>query len=117
MGTRLSAIEKQKGIKFPEIYKNFFEDCSFSIPSKLIGTDLLNNNPDLNKFAYELLNEDKVDFILAKDDVVFMMHQGYMFWYFKADGNPDPTVYGYYERKLTPDNHGYLSDFIKEFIE
>ncbi|MGG9962442.1 hypothetical protein [Ferruginibacter sp. SUN106] len=117
MKTSLSVIEIQKGIKFPVIYKRFFENCSSSIPQKLIGTDLLNTNPDLNKFAYELLTEDNVDIFLAEDDIVFMMHQGYMFWYFKADGNPDPIVYGYYERKLTPDNHGCLSNFIKELTE
>jgi hypothetical protein len=39
-----------------------------------------------------------------------------MFWYFKADGNPDPIVYGYYENKLKPDNLGLLSELIKEYL-
>jgi len=42
-----------------------------------------------------------------------MMHQGYIFWYFKANGDHDPTVYGYYEGKLRPDKFGHFSDFIK----
>jgi hypothetical protein len=43
------------------------------------------------------------------------MHQGYMFWYFKANGNPDPIVYGYHESKLVPEDLGNFSNFIKDF--
>jgi hypothetical protein len=43
------------------------------------------------------------------------MHQGYMFWYFKANGDSDPIVFGYYEGKPGPDNFGPFSDFIKEY--
>lgn len=112
----LPDIEIQKGIKLPELYKKFFLHCSFSIPAKLIGTDLLNNNPDLNKFAHELLNEDRAQFSLDTDDIVFMMHQGYIFWYFKANSDPDPIVYGYAENKLLPDNLGSFSKFIEGYI-
>jgi hypothetical protein len=38
-----------------------------------------------------------------------------MFWYFKADGNPAPVVFGYYKGRLKPDNVGLFSDFIKEY--
>jgi hypothetical protein len=111
----LSEIEKLKDIRLPEIYRNFFNHCFYSIPEKLVGTDLLNIYPDLNKFALELLNDDGIDIFLEKDDIVFMMHQGYMFWYFKANGNPDPIVYGYHESKLVPEDLGNFSNFIKDF--
>lgn len=45
------------------------------------------------------------------------MHQGYMFWYFKENGDPDPIVYGYYEGRYESDNFGRFSDFIKEFTQ
>ncbi|MBO9202532.1 MULTISPECIES: SMI1/KNR4 family protein [Niastella] len=112
---KLSRIEQEYQISLPEIYKDFYRLCSFSIPTKLIGTDLRNTHPELNQWAIELLEVDGIENFLDGSDFVFMMHQGYMFWYFKADGNPDPTVYGYYENKLKPDNEGLLSEFIKEY--
>jgi hypothetical protein len=115
--SELSRIEEQNRISLPEIYKDFYRICSFSVPANLVGTDLWNNNRfDLNVGAVELLQEDGVENFLDEKDFVFMMHQGYMFWYFKADGSPDPIVYGYYEGKLKPDNKGHLSAFIKEYV-
>ena len=70
----------------------------------------------MNEWAAELLSEDGVENFLQPDDLVFMMHQGYMFWYFKADGNPDPIVYGYFENKLKPEAMGPFSEFIKEYV-
>ena len=116
---KLLKIEKENKISLPEAYKDFYNLCAFSIPKNLIGTDLLNNYSysDLRNGADELLEDDGVDNFLKNDDFVFMMHQGYMFWYFQADGNPNPIVYGYYENKLKPDNFGHFSDFIKEYID
>ena len=42
-----------------------------------------------------------------------MMHQGYMFWYFKVDGNENPDVYFYYEGSLQPDKKSDFKSFIK----
>lgn len=108
-------LEKERQIILPEVYKDFYNLCSYSIPNNLIGTDLLNHYSELNEWAADLLEEDGIEIFLEADDLVFMMHQGYMFWYFKADGNPDPIVHGYYEGKLKPENFGRFSDFIKEY--
>jgi hypothetical protein len=113
----LSKIEQERQIMLPKVYKDFYNICSRITPGNLIGTDLLNHYSELNEWAAELLEEDGIENFLAPDDLVFMMHQGYMFWYFKADGNPDPIVYGYYEQKLKPDNFGRFSDFIKKHLE
>jgi hypothetical protein len=91
----------------------FGESYSRALPQSLICTHLWNNKSDLNSYAVELLNEDRVDNFLVDSDFVFMVHHGYVFWYFKADGNPDPTVFGYQEGKLKPDNFGLLSIFIQ----
>jgi hypothetical protein len=55
---KLSRIEQENKISLPEIYKDFYRFCSFSIPSKLIGTDLRNTHPELNQWAIEFLEED-----------------------------------------------------------
>jgi hypothetical protein len=116
---KLSRIVNKHHILLPEVYRDFYDLCSFSIPDKLVGTDLLNNYSysDFNNGAVALLEEDKTDNFLESDDFVFMMHQGYMFWYFKANGDSDPIVFGYHEGKLKPDNFGRFSDFIKEYIQ
>jgi len=115
---KLSRIESERHISLPEIYKHFYNLCSLSVPENLVGTDLWNNNRfDLNDGAVELLQEDGVNNFLDRDDFVFMMHQGYIFWYFKANGDIDPIVYGYHEGKLKPDNLGRFSDFLKDYTK
>jgi hypothetical protein len=114
---KLTKIENERRISFPEVYRRFYDLCAFSIPANLVGTDLWNNaSYDLNEEALELLEGSDRENFLERDDFVFMMHQGYIFWYFKANGDPDPIVYGYHEGKLRPDNLGHLSEFIKEYM-
>ena len=113
---KLRKIEDESNISLPDVYKGFYKLCSFSIPENLVGTDLRNNHSELNEWAVGLLKDDEVNNFLEGNDFVFMMHQGYIFWYFKANGDPDPVVYGYHEGRLKPDNLGHFSDFIKEYI-
>jgi hypothetical protein len=105
-------LEQEGKIILPEIFKSFYKSYSSTLPENLIGTDLWNNKTDLNSYAVELLYENKVDNFLANKDFVFMVHQGYIFWYFKADGNPDPNVFSYYDGKLKPEDLGPLSKFV-----
>lgn len=115
---KLIRIQNERHISLPEIYKRFYEQCSFSLPANLVGTDLWNNNRfDLNEGAVELLQEDGAGNFLERDHFVFMMHQGYIFWYFRANGETDPIVYGYHEGKMKPDNIGHFSNFIKDYIQ
>ena len=116
---KLSRIEDKYHILLPKVYRDFYELCSSTIADSLVGTDLINNYSyfDLRNGADELLQEDGIDNFLESDDFVFMMHQGYMFWYFKANGDSDPIMYGYYEGKLKPDTFGRFSDFIKEYTK
>ncbi len=113
----LKSIENEFHILLPDVYKRFYNLCAVSIPDTLIGTDLLNNFSyyHLRNSAEELLQDDGVDNFLKSEDFVFMIHQGYMFWYFKADGEADPIVYGYYEGKKSPDNFGHFSIFINQY--
>ena len=85
------------------------------MPESLIGTNLSDGKNDFYSAALELLNENDIDNFLTEDDFIFMMHQGYIFWYFKADGNPNPIVHGYQEGKDKPDELGTFSNFISEF--
>lgn len=109
----LSKIEQERNIILPDIYKDFFRRCKRSMPVDLVGTDIDNTKGELTEGAKELLEEDGVENFLHEKDFVFMMHQGYMFWYFRADGDPDPVVYGYAERELKSKVFSSLSEFCK----
>lgn len=111
----LEEIEIAKGFSFPKIYKDFYKHCESSIPKGMIGSDLFNTYKELNEWAIELLKEDNAENFLDNDDFVFMMHQGYMFWYFKANGKENPNVYLYYEGQLTPKEVCLLKDFIHNY--
>ncbi|WP_062062893.1 SMI1/KNR4 family protein [Aquimarina longa] len=112
-GNELEVLEKEKGIKFPLIYKEFYKSCKTSHPKKMRGTDLFSNDKELMEGAIELLEEDNAKNFLTNKDFVFMMHQGYMFWYFKADGNENPDVYFYQEQSLFPDKKTDLKSFLE----
>ncbi|XOV67822.1 MAG: SMI1/KNR4 family protein [Fluviicola sp.] len=112
----LDKIELEHGIVLPTTYKKFYARCKKAIPKKLIGTDLLHEYPDLNKWACELLEENQLDNFLKKDDFVFMMHQGYLFWYFKANGTDNPMVYGFNEVDKIPKQISPLSDFLSQYL-
>jgi len=109
----LSRIEQERKIALPEIYKDFFRRSLCSMPADLAGTDLDNTTGVLTEGANELLMENSVENFLHEKDFVFMMHQGYMFWYFRADGDPDPLVYGYQERQMRPEKIQPLSSFLQ----
>ena len=109
----IEKYENLKKINLPKVYKDFYKKCEESIPKEMVGTDLFNNYPELNAWAIELLEEDETEVFLDKKDFVFMMHQGYMFWYFKADGNVNPDVYIYEENSKAPKK---LCSF-KQFVE
>jgi len=73
----------------------------------------MHESPLLNDWAKELLEENGVACFLKNDDFVFLMHQGYVFCYFKADGTEDPDVYQYIETDPTPEKIGPLSEFVQ----
>lgn len=93
--------------------KSFIKNVKLRIPKKLIGTDLFSNDNELKEGALELLKDDNAKNLLSDKDFVFMMHQGYMFWYFRANGNENPSVYYYQEQSLVPDKKEDQKNFLK----
>ncbi|MFT3823453.1 MAG: hypothetical protein QM731_06010 [Chitinophagaceae bacterium] len=111
----LARYEQDYGMIFPEAYIDFFYVCQWDIHKDLVGTHLINHYPEMKEWAIELLEENGLTDLLDEKDFVFMMHQGYMFWYFKADGNQNPDVYGYYETHSAPKHFGPLKEFLQQF--
>jgi hypothetical protein len=111
----LNEIEKKLNLTFPLIYKEFYLKCQKSVPKNMVGIDLYHDKYELKKWALELLEEDNAENFLTDKDIVFMMHQGYMFWYFKADGTENPNVYFYREMSLKPDLLTDLKTFLTDY--
>ena len=111
----LDKLEKEQNLTFPEVYKEFYKKCKNFIPQGMVGIDLFNSRKELKEWALDLLKEDNASNFLTDKDFVFMMHQGYMFWYFKADGNKNPNVYFYHEEDLQPSKKTDLKNFIKSY--
>jgi hypothetical protein len=111
----LDKIEKEKGLIIPDLLRRFLRKCRWSMPPDLVGTDLLRKE-DLNDGARELFEEIGIENFLHEKDLVFMMHQGYIFWYLRADGNPDPVVFEFSESEMKQREHSLLSAFIKPYM-
>ncbi len=112
---KISKIEEEKGVIFPKSYKDFFLVCENSIPKVFIGSDLYNRNPEISDWAIELIQESNVENFLKETDFVFLMHQGYMFWYFNANGKENPDVYYYYEGDTFSKKICDLKQFIENY--
>jgi hypothetical protein len=111
----LNEIEHKLNVAFPMIYKNFYLKCQKSVPRNMDGIDLYHDKKELKEWALELLEEDNAENFLTDNDFVFMMHQGYMFWYFKLDGTENPIVYFYREMSLKPNRLTDLKVFLTEY--
>jgi hypothetical protein len=101
-------------MNLPEVYLTFYKKARRRVPPSFVGSDLFNDEFNLKEAAIELLKENGVANFLTDLDYVFMMHQGYQFYYFKVDGNPNPDVMGYTEVGNELRNFGKLADFLRE---
>ena len=107
-------FEEQRDMNLPEVYLTFYKKARRRVPPSFVGSDLFNDEFNLKEAAIELLKENGVANFLTDLDYVFMMHQGYQFYYFKVDGNPNPDVMGYTEVGNELRNFGKLADFLRE---
>ncbi|WP_340014390.1 SMI1/KNR4 family protein [Paenibacillus sp. FSL K6-1318] len=82
----------------------------------LAGTDYtMKYILELKEFAVELLDENNFSEKLTDNQFVFMMHQGYMFWYFNLDEGDNPAVY-LYDESLDLTKFKKVSDTLSEFL-
>jgi hypothetical protein len=91
-------LEQASGFRLPASYKAYLLIAGHEPPSAWVGSDCtLGDLPGLRRGADELLRENGQP-PLPANAFVFLMHQGYQFFYFEADGmNDDPPVFYYLE--------------------
>lgn len=100
----VAALEHQLGMKFPGAYKAFLFILGRDGGSDFIGSDCtIRHLPNLRRGAEDLLRRCGSQYTLPAKAFVFLMHQGYSFFYFVADQtSDDPAVYGYLESDPAP---------------
>lgn len=93
----IGELERSAGA-LPASYKAYLLVAGRQPPSAWVGSDCaLRHLPGLRKGAEELLRENGQP-PLPASAFVFLMHQGYQFFYFETDGrNDDPPVFYYLE--------------------
>ena len=78
----ITAVEKKFGVSLPNDYKQFLMCMGHRAPDFFVGSDFeYNKLPDLQEGAAELLQECG-QAPLAEGAFVFIMHQGYQFYFF-----------------------------------
>ena len=116
----IAELESRFGIWLPRPYRRFLsrfgrdDDAS----SALRGSDYyIPRLFDLRSWAEELLRESRSPFALHPQDFVLLMHQGYQFYYFRADGaSEDPPVFYFYEGRTQPEQKfSTVSDWLRKY--
>lgn len=115
----IAKLESKFNVRLPGSYKRFLSRYGRdkNASSVLGGSDYF--VPVLFKlrgWAEELLQEDGSPFQLHPQDFISLMHQGYQFFYFRADGaDDDPPVFYYMEDSKKPEQkYGSVSDWLKK---
>ncbi|HBK96928.1 MAG TPA: SMI1/KNR4 family protein [Microcoleaceae bacterium UBA10368] len=123
---QIYSLERQYGLIIPMAYKEFLLWGGVCAGGLLQGSNYSYDDlSELREGAEELLERNEFPEPLPKDAFVFLMHQGYVFWFFTASEGDDPPVYGYEEggagvpyapvifKKLSSS----LSKFLEELLE
>ncbi|WP_223556327.1 MULTISPECIES: SMI1/KNR4 family protein [Lysinibacillus] len=99
----------------PQTYLDFMNKAGNGIEF-LVGTDYsMNYIFDLKEWAIELLEENNFIKKLTDNQFIFMMHQGYMFWFFNLNEGDDPAVYSY-DEGVELDDFNKVSDTLSAFL-
>ena len=91
-------LEQSSHLRLPASYKAYLLIAGREPPDAWVGSNcLLRDLPGLREAAEQLLRDNGQP-PLPEDAFVFIMHQGYQFFYFIADGKQDdPPVFYYLE--------------------
>lgn len=91
-------LEKNLNCRLPDAYREFLLWMGHGAGAFLQGTDIFYKHvPKIQGWAKELLAENGFPVLLPDDAVVFMMHQGYQFMFFRVSEGDNPPIYYYHE--------------------
>lgn len=91
-------LEKSLACTLPSAYKEFLQWMGHGAGMFLAGTDIFYEHIfKIQGWAKESLVETNFPKPLPDDAVVFMMHQGYQFMFFRTPDGDNPPIYYYHE--------------------
>lgn len=114
-----SVVAAQRVNALPELYIEFLLAMGRKAGNFLVGADFLYPKLlELKEYAYELLYEEGATFQLPDDTFIFLVHQGYQFFYFRTrDQAADPRIYYYIEGSRNVLEKGTLAAFLTKSVE
>jgi hypothetical protein len=90
----ISLLEQANGVRFPNIYRDYLAEMGRSAGELFRGSDAFYDKlMHLRGWAKEMIDESASGFELPGDAVVFLMHQGYVLFFFRTSEGDDPPVY------------------------
>lgn len=93
--------EQLSGLRFPAVYRDFLRTCGKSAGRFFKGSHVAAETPErlleFRDWAEDLLKESSGGLALSSSQFVFLVHQGYEFTFFVADGDDDPAVFEFIE--------------------
>ncbi|MBI6864423.1 SMI1/KNR4 family protein [Lysinibacillus fusiformis] len=111
----LKLVELSPTRTLPKTYLDFMNKAGNGIEF-LVGTDYsMKYIFDLKEWAIELLEENNSIKILTDNQFIFMMNQGYMFWFFNLNDGYNPAVYCY-DESVELDDFNKVSDTLSDFL-
>jgi SMI1/KNR4 family protein SUKH-1 len=112
--TQVAELQKEFNLQLPAAYIAYLLIAGRQPPPNFVGSDCtIGYLSHLRAGANELL-ADEGQPPLPDQAFVFLMHQGYTFLYFIADGNSnDPPIFYYFEGEPGPyQKYSSFSDFL-----
>lgn len=90
----IAAEEARRGLRFPQVYRAYLARMGVARGDLFRGSKIarLHDFDALRQNAQEMLAEIGKTLVLADDHLVFMGHQGYLYYAFAADGGFDSAV-------------------------
>lgn len=113
-------LERALGQRFPMAYREFLYWGGNGGVAFFTGSDYAARVlPHLRTWAGETLEEDAVESQLPDDALVFWMHQGYMFRFFRAGDGDDPPTFFYRTGSTAAGfrQQGKLSTLLTDYLE
>jgi hypothetical protein len=101
--SEITSLEESLGVRLPAAYREFLSEMGRSAGRLFLGSDAF--YPTLRKlrgWANEMLRECSSQFELPNDAVIILIHQAYVFLFFRTSDGDDPPIYRFAERDELP---------------
>lgn len=113
----IEVLEQRVGRRLPGAYREFLMWVGHAAGDFWAGSHAFYADlPNIQRWAAELLRENSFPEPLADDALVFFMHQGYQFMFFRPSEGDDPPVYDYNETRPAQ-NFVRRANHFSQFLE